>query len=312
MSNHPLKATATPNGYGRKLSLEQDGPLRVTNLVELLDQPGNLTFFALTNDAFRALPGGFLQVLFRIEAYRLQLDDLILLHAFSGARSTASLVNGEIIESFNTKDIFVRRDPPNIAVNFNNLDLARADVGASNGVTQIIGGVLQPRWVSNSIFDFVSSSMNDDLSILFGLLVTAGLENRLTFPFQQITFTLAVPTNDAFNNLGDELLETLIDTPTPSSLETLERFLRYHILFGVLTFNRLAQANRRYFTLLDLDPTAFDGRKEVVVPSFVGQTIRINQANLKGRNILLANNGGLYKIDSVLNPDDQANGFTVL
>jgi uncharacterized surface protein with fasciclin (FAS1) repeats len=48
-----------------------------------------------------------------------------------------------------------------------------------------------------------------------------------------------------------------------------------------------------------------------VVPSVVGQTIRINQANVEGQSILLANNGGLYKIDSVLNPDD-LNGFPVI
>jgi uncharacterized surface protein with fasciclin (FAS1) repeats len=213
------------------------------------------------------------------------------------------VVNGETIRSFNTENILVQTDP--ITIEFNNLDLARADERASNGVTQIIEGVLQPNWVSNSIFDFVSSSMNDDLSILFGLLVTAGLDNLLNIPFRTSPFTLAAPTNSAFENLGNALLESLSD---PANLDTLGRILEYHLIFGVLTLDRLAQGqenNRRFFTLLE----ANDGRKEVVVPSVVGQTIRINQANVMGQNILLANNGGLYKIDSVLNPDDQANGF---
>jgi uncharacterized surface protein with fasciclin (FAS1) repeats len=55
--------------------------------------------------------------------------------------------------------------------------------------------------------------------------------------------------------------------------------------------------------------TFFTFEGESIETSVVGQTIKFNQATVVGPDIILANNGALYKIDAVLNPDSPANGF---
>jgi uncharacterized surface protein with fasciclin (FAS1) repeats len=117
-----------------------------------------------------------------------------------------------------------------------------------------------------------------------------------TFDFYQSVLTLAAPTNSAFEALGDATLNSL---RLPANVVTLRRILGYHVIFGVvLTLDTLAQQNS--FNTLS-GPN--------VETSVVGQTIKVNQANVIGQDILLANTGGLYRIDAVLNPDDPANGF---
>lgn len=63
-------------GYsGRKLKFVENNPLRRNNLVEMLDQPGDFTFFTPTNDAFKAIERNLLATLFLRDEFRPHLED---------------------------------------------------------------------------------------------------------------------------------------------------------------------------------------------------------------------------------------------
>lgn len=92
--------------------------------------------------------------------------------------------------------------------------------------------------------------------------------------------------DEAFAQLDDEVVNFLT---SDEGTESLERILEYHVIFGeILTSNRLRDGEE--LTTLEggtvtvtLDPIAFDGAVAVEVD-------------------VLANNGVLHKIDSVLMP----------
>jgi uncharacterized surface protein with fasciclin (FAS1) repeats len=169
----------------------------------------------------------------------------------------------------------------------NGIPVVRTDIIASNGVTQVINGVLKPDWVDNSILAFVTS-MND-LSILLELLEIAGLDDKLDKFGDALTFV--APTNAAFIALGDVALAFLRD---PDNQQDLVDILEYHVIRGVFTSPQLTDG--------DLLETSERGSVEVTVVD--EDTIMFNQATVVSSDIILANNGVLYKIDAVLNPED--------
>jgi uncharacterized surface protein with fasciclin (FAS1) repeats len=283
----------------RKLIFDQNNALQRGKIVEILGEPGNFTFFAPTNQAFFDIGEDLLLKLFS-ESFKPHLEDFGLDHGFRGERFTPNLanskkakfVNNQRISTFNTENIVVITNP---VVRINGITLFQPNNAASNGVTHVLRGVLQPDWVRNSIFGFVAS-MRSDLSTLSGLLVLSGLDERLdTFDTMQFVPTLAAPTNPAFTALGTTRLNSLT---SPAGRDALRRILEYHVIAGVLTLDKLAQQTS-FATLFARRP---------VRTSIVGGTIKFNQATVIGPDILLANNGALYKIDAVLNPDNAA-GF---
>lgn len=70
-------------------------------------------------------------------------SDLILKTGSLGERFTADFVNNERILSFDSENVLVQMNP--VRINVNTLALPNND--ASNGVTHVIRGVLQPDWV---------------------------------------------------------------------------------------------------------------------------------------------------------------------
>jgi uncharacterized surface protein with fasciclin (FAS1) repeats len=288
----------------RELAFEQNSPLRRNNLIEILGQPGDFTFFAPTNDAFRLIGRRVLVILFgQTDEYLPQLEDLVLFHAALGARNISSFTNNEIIPTFNGENISVRASGATITTTFNNarLFVERIDEQASNGVTQAVSGVFRPAWVENSIFDLVEDM--GDLTILRELLVRSELDARLDRFEQRKGFaaTLVAPTNSAFNNLAGTV--DLVFLRDPANQAALVRILQYHIIIGVLTLDRIAQDFTRVFITLAPTNASTGPQREVVEGRVNGQTIDFNQAVTDSPDILLANNGAMYKIDQVLNPD---------
>jgi uncharacterized surface protein with fasciclin (FAS1) repeats len=289
----------SPTFPSRKLVFDQNNALQRGNIVKILGESGNFTFFAPTNNALRAIGEDFLTKLFS-ESFKPHREDFVLYHGFRGERFTpnfvnskkAKFVNNQRISTFNTENILVTTDPV-VRIN-GEITLFQANNAASNGVTHKIRGVLAPDWVKNSIFGFVASM--SDLSILRELLVLSGLDERLdTFDTMQFVPTLVAPTNAAFAALDPTFLNSL---RLPANQGTLRRILGYHVIAGVLTLDKLAKQTS--FATLEI----FDN----VRTSIVGGRIKFDQAFVIGPDIILANNGALYKIDAVLNPSNGA-GF---
>jgi uncharacterized surface protein with fasciclin (FAS1) repeats len=131
-------AATDENVPSRKL---QNSALRRNNLLTILDQPGDFTYFAPTNDAFNLIPEDCLEKLLKDEEL---LKDLVLYHGFVGGRFTNSLKVGERINTFLDDENILVTKTPDGAVLINTLDLAGRNITLSNGVAQRISGVLRP------------------------------------------------------------------------------------------------------------------------------------------------------------------------
>jgi transforming growth factor-beta-induced protein len=271
-------------GFGRRRL-----QIRRVNVLQILSGPGDFTFFAPTNSAFAALPRDLLELLYLRDAFIPHLEDLLRYHALNGKRFTDQFFAIEIIPAFNSEGLLVREEPFLV----NGIRVVRNNIDATNGVTHVINGVLRPDWVDNSILSFVASM--DDLSILFELLERAGLNDKLdTFGDE---FTFVAPTNDAFTALGEVVLDTLRD---PENQEGLLNILEYHIITGVFAEQLEVGVNL---------PTEQGGSIEFSIIEVANiMEFMFNQATVVSSGSMLANNGALYKIDAVLDPDP-VNGF---
>jgi transforming growth factor-beta-induced protein len=268
--------------------------IRRVNLLQILSDPGDFTFFAPTNNAFALLPQELLELLYLRDAFIPHLEDLLRYHALNGKRFVADFFSIEIIPAFNMEGLLVREDPFLV----NGIPVVRTNINASNGVTHVLNGVLKPNWVDNSILGFVASSMTD-LSILFELLERAGLDDKLDNFGDELTFV--APTNDAFTALGDAVLDSL---RAPENQQDLVNILEYHIIIGVFTLSELVDVGSlptEQGTPIVVSATVSVGPQGLDITEFMLN----NRANVLaspdgGRGSLLANNGVFYKIDAVL------------
>lgn len=253
-------------------------------LVDGLSSDGPITLFAPNNDAFAAVPADIAQKLLVDDEFIPQLQDLLLLHVIAGTLPAAALILSPIIIGLNGEEVFI--DFPPLTVNGNNV--VDGDNFVSNGVVHIIDGVLIPSWVFNSLTDRVAA--NADLSTLLSLLELTSID--LSNPDAD-PVTVVGPTNDAFALIDAATLEFL--TTTEEGLIELVRILTYHVFFGINTSGILVDGFVR---------TLQGGAVEVST----GPSLVFNQGGTSPATAveidILANNGVLFKIDQVLNPDD--------
>jgi transforming growth factor-beta-induced protein len=254
-------------------------------LVDALSSEGPLTLFAPNNEAFAALDSELRFQLFENDEFIPQLEDLLLFHVVFGLLLAEALesdpgIDDLVFIALNGEPLFFASPP--LTVNTDN-NVVDGDNIVSNGVVHIIDGVLLPIWVFNSLTDFVNSA--DDLSTLFSLLVLAEID--LSGPS---AVTVVGPTNDAFALLDPEVVAFL---QTTDGLPQLKSILNYHVFFGILTSS----------ILVDGFVATLEGNLLVEVSGKSGDTLRFNEANAVELDIL-ANNGVLYKIDEVLDPND--------
>jgi uncharacterized surface protein with fasciclin (FAS1) repeats len=322
-----------PFPFGRReLQFQKNNTFRTNDLFTLLDQPGAYTFFAPTNAAIGGLFARsltFRGLLMQYDDFLPHLEDLLLYHGLNETRfisdfskpGTATTLNLENV-IFGTTSLGTVRINGRPIVDPDDCAGICSDIGASNGVVHFIDGVLLPDWTESSLLDLMNDRDNN-LSILLDLLERSGLDSELMFvpltredlinddgmllgEMQGTTgLTLLAPTDEAFHALnGDVDLPFLLNLANGSDVQRdeLKRILRYHIVDpGVFTSPRLDNgANLR---------TA-SGDVVVSVVDEIGMQDPIfmfNQATVTRDNIL-ANNGVLYLINAVLNPNS-TDGF---
>jgi uncharacterized surface protein with fasciclin (FAS1) repeats len=247
-------------------------------LVEALAGSGPLTLFAPTNGAFGALPSDLVDSLLTNDEFIPQLADLLLYHVLSGEFFAMDLSDKLTVTALNGENLLITLPP--IAVNGNKVVSADNDV--SNGVVHIIDGVLIPSWVTNSIAGRVVAA--SDLSTLLSLVVLAGIDGALAGPG---ALTVVAPTNSAFAKLPQDVLDLLT---SPAGKSTLVQILTYHVFSGIFTSDRLSDGL--------LIPTLEGGKVTVSL-----DPVRFNDSKAVQVDIL-ANNGVVHKIDTVLDPND--------
>jgi transforming growth factor-beta-induced protein len=254
-------------------------------LKDTLNAPGSLTVFAPNNDAFAKVPADLANTLFTNNAFIPHLKDLLLYHVlgtkiitsfrspFRGNKSLLAL-NGQrlAVTPFPTK------------INGNTV-IAR-NIGASNGVADIIDGVLLPSWVSNRITDRVVAA--SDLSTLLALVTLAGLGDALADPTKQLT--LVAPNNSAFVKLPAATVTFLTSL---AGKDALTQILLYHVFPDILVSSELTNGL--------ITPTLEGGSVTVSVTNagiFLNGKAKVVKANI------LANNGVVHKINTVLDLKD--------
>jgi transforming growth factor-beta-induced protein len=255
-------------------------------LVDALRGPGPFTVFAPSEEAWARLPPGTLQRLLR-PVNKAMLTDILLYHVVSGAVAASTITNGQVAGTLlNGADVTFGVLDGTVTVN--QATVIAADVSATNGVIHVIDEVLLPPEAAALLS--TPSIIDTAIESGFGTLVTAvgvaGLVDALNGPGP---FTVFAPTDTAFENLEDGLLNELINNPLD-----LAYVLQYHVVSGlVLAEDAIALDGESVTTLNGYD----------IDISFVDGVLRINDANVIQGDIR-ASNGVIHILDAVLIPPE--------
>jgi transforming growth factor-beta-induced protein len=247
------------------------------------------TLFAGTDAAFAAIPASFRFLLFENDNFLPHLRSLITYNILNGEFFEADFTDGQVLPTFNGESVEVALNPFLV----NGIPVSGADNDVSNGAVQIIDDVLTPSWVPRTLLSRVLE--DPTLSILGEFLELSGIGPGINQAANG-NFTLLAPTDTAWIALGSDLLAFLAD---PDNLEVLQDVILYHILDGV-------------FTLAQLFPSRINTFQGNFVTVSVTPRLRFNQALVvNGGRDILANNGVLQKIDSVLDFNQGVGGNTI-
>ena len=114
--------------------------LKAADYVRSVANPGPLTVFAPTNDAFAKLPAGTVEGLLKPEK-QADLKEIIKYHATTSVYEQSSLKDGMQLAMANGKKVVVSAKDGKVQINGANVI---ASVRASNGIVHVIDAVLLP------------------------------------------------------------------------------------------------------------------------------------------------------------------------
>jgi uncharacterized surface protein with fasciclin (FAS1) repeats len=128
-------------------------------LVDTLKGDGPFTVFAPKDDAFTALPVGFIEYLLEPDS-KDTLSEILLYHVLAGEVDSASAIEltGLSVPTVGTEEIKISHLGDSLMIN--DATVLVADVGASNGVIHAIDKVLVPpslRPLPSDIYDTAAS-----------------------------------------------------------------------------------------------------------------------------------------------------------
>ncbi len=248
------------------------------NLVDDLEGSGYFTVFAPTDAAFAALPPGTLEAL--LTDSRGALTDILLYHLVRGKVMSSSLVNGQIIETYNDNDHSLKVTINENGVFINNAKVTVADLEAENGVVHVIDAVLLPPTMPATVVDIVVNSENHNT--LEAAVVAAGLVETLQGAGP---FTVFAPTDAAFAALPAGTVEALL-----ADIPALTDILLYHVV-GAKAMSSSLSNGQEITTVLGKDIKVTINENGVFI-----NNAKVTVADLE------AENGVVHVIDAVLLP----------
>ncbi|MCT4587381.1 MAG: fasciclin domain-containing protein, partial [Carboxylicivirga sp.] len=251
-------------------------------LVDALSAEGPFTVFAPTDEAFGNLPEGTLETL--LEDPTGELAQILLYHVAGVKALSNELSDGQEVMTLNGKTVTVELMDGHVYIN--GAKVTMADIEADNGVVHVINAVLLPP--SNTVVDIIVNSV--DHTILETAVIEAELVDALS---AEGPFTVFAPTDEAFGNLPEGTLETLLEDPTGE----LAQILLYHVAGAKALSNELSDG-QEMMTL---------NGKSVVVELMDGH-VYINGAKVTMADIE-ADNGVVHVINAVLLPPTSAAEF---
>jgi transforming growth factor-beta-induced protein len=264
------------------------------NLVNFFNTTAPMTVFAPTNDAFNNLPAGTLDYLL---AHPAELAQVLYYHAIDRRRYSEEFVNFERLRTFDGREIIAIVE--NGVVSFNAAaNVTIANIQGSNGVVHVIDAVLIPAGVMEKVNAWVANGYSDaapmnivqlaqsvpDLSTLVTAVVAGKLVDALS---GSTILTVFAPTNQAFNLLPPQFLDTLLNNTA-----LLDQVLTYHVVAGNISSTDLTNG--------EVAPT-LNGANLTFTISPRGDRVFVNDAMvIKANNY--ASNGVVHIIDGVLLP----------
>lgn len=231
-------------------------------LAETLAGEGPFTVFAPTDEAFAKLPEGTVEALL---ADTDKLTNILLYHVVPGKVMAADVVALESATTAFGQDVTINTED---GVRVNDATVVATDIEASNGVIHVIDSVILPK----NIVEIAVS--NEDFSTLVAAVAAADFVELLS---GEGPFTVFAPTNAAFENLPEGLLNDLLE---PDNKEQLQAVLAYHVVPGKvmaadvvgLESATTAQGSNLTITVSDEDGVTIDHAKVVVtdIPALNG------------------------------------------
>jgi len=269
--------------------------LQAAGLDDDLDGTGPFTVFAPTDDAFDALeaasPGTLTFLLDPLNQN--VLIDILQFHVIQGNVSSTDAIarDGTSAEMLNGSLLRIDVVDSSVVLSLNGnreATVTITDIEASNGVIHVIDAVLDP---NDSVETIVQTAVdNGSFTLLAAALTEADLVDTLegTGPF-----TVFAPTDAAFNAIG---IFSAADLPGEPALTDL---LTYHVYDGSVLAAAAIALSGNNVTMLSGDLMSID---------FDDPDLVLNQGGSREATVatpnVLASNGVIHVIDTVLNPAD--------
>lgn len=251
--------------------------LEAAGLVDALKGDGPFTVFAPTDDAFAKLPEGTVESLLKPEN-REALVGILTYHVVAGRVPASKVTKLTGAETLNGQRLDIAVDGSTVRVD--NATVTATDIKASNGIIHVIDSVIIPE--QSDLVSVAASA--GSFETLAAALTAAGLVETLQ---GDGPFTVFAPTDEAFANLPDGTVETLLQ---PENIDQLKAILLYHVVAG-RTYSDAVVGLKKVGTINGAD----------LPISARGGNVKIGNAGLVTADID-ASNGVIHVIDTVLLP----------
>lgn len=258
-------------------------------LVEALSQPGPLTVFAPTNEAFENFLSANNLTATQLLASQ-DLADILTYHVVGGAVRSSD-VNPGPVTALNEKQFYVSADPAgNLWIN-GNAQIIQTDITADNGIIHVLDYVItSPTQNIAEIAIAANQGAQPEFTQLVAALVRANLVEAVSGGSGD-NLTVFAPTDAAFEALYEVLGVNGVDE---IPVDLLTNVLQYH----VVPARAFSQDLRQNASL----PTLLTGQNLTVDLA----NLQINESGLIGAALNIhATNGVIHAIDQVLLPPSE-------
>ena len=260
--------------------------LQATGLDATLDDPnGTFTVFAPTDDAFAALGQDTIDALL---ADPDTLASILTYHVLGSVveADAAIAAAGTRVATVNGADIGISLADSTLYIN--GATVTANNVLADNGVIHVIDAVLtppaDPGMPTDSIVDVAVG--NPDFSTLVAALTAADLVTTLQ---GDGPFTVFAPTNAAFEMLGQDTIDLLLD---PANVDVLTEILTQHVVAGSVDSISAFTLNGLNATTVSTNEIAIGLNAMLDTPTFGGANVTVAD--------IYTSNGIIHVIDMVV------------
>jgi len=252
-------------------------------LAETLTNPdAKFTVFAPTNEAIGKLPKSLVEDLL---ADTELLKKVLLFHVVEGEVKAGDIVNDQSVNSVEGSplrtNIYLRSKFYDGFVTINGKRVSKADIMADNGVIHLVTDVIYP-FPTGNIAEIVTGDAR--FSTLLAAVSAAGLADVLS---GEGPFTVFAPTNDAFEKVPKETLDSLL-----ADKDALTKVLQRHVVPGALFYKGICWKIRDTVGSEQIQTQVFKGGVVKVVSESAGA--RVKEADI------IATNGVIHAIDNVI------------